>query len=161
MFIRSERLFLRPAWIEDRAELIDLSHDELIAQAWIAQPQAPRYPRCLITLPDGQAATGSARVIGTVGLTDCNGPAALHVWIAPEHCNKGYGTEAAQAALSLARALGHRHIVASHVGTQGAGGRLLAKLGFAATGLMQFALRLCPVVNDPADPRDRGMLRAA
>ena len=114
-----------------------------------------------VSLQNVPTAVFSIPPIGTVGLTDCNGPAALHVWIAPEHCNKGYGTEAAQAALSLARALGHRHIVASHVGTQGAGGRLLAKLGFAATGLMQFALRLCPVVNDPADPRDRGMLRAA
>lgn len=161
MFIRSERLFLRPAWAEDRADLIQITRDELTAQAWIGHPQPPRYPRCLITLPDRSGASGGAQVIGTAGFADSDGHALLHLWIAHGRRNQGYGTEAAQAALALARTLGHNRIVARQIAAEGSTGRLLSKLGFVPTGPMQFALRLNPTADDPADPHDPAMLERA
>jgi len=161
VFIRSERLFLRPAWAEDRAELIQLTRDEVTAQGWISHSQPPRYPRCLITLPDRSGAPGGAQIIGTVGFAECDGRALLHLWIADEYRNQGYGTEAARAALALARTLGLHHIVASRVADSDPGCRLLAGLGFVPTGPQHLALRLGPTAADPTDPRDRGVFRRA
>jgi len=144
VFIRSERLFLRPAWAEDRDELIALTHDELTAQAWIGHAHPPRFPRCLITLPDRSGEPGGAQVIGTVGFAECNGVPALHLWVAPERRRQGFGREALQAALGLVRALGHDHIVARQIAASEATGRLLTRLGFVPTGPMQLALQLEP-----------------
>jgi RimJ/RimL family protein N-acetyltransferase len=177
VFIRSERLFMRPAWDEDWAELHALAGDEALAHGWIAMPQAPRYPHFLVTLPDrASCEDGGTRVIGAVGLTECERSAALHVWIAPDHAGHGYGTEAGRAVLSLARALRHRHIVASQIPDSAPSARVLAKLGFApcpqargristtqggATMAITHALRLCPPASDPADPLDCGDMRRA
>ncbi len=136
MFIRSERLFLRPAWTEDWTELHGLTRDVGCSFAWIAMPQSPRYPHFLVTLPDPDRADGGSGVIGAVGLADCGGVAALHVWIAADYQNRGYATEAARAVLNLALTLGHRIIFAKALdGPDDRGAaraRVLAKLGFAA-----------------------------
>jgi len=191
VFIRSERLFLRPTWPEDWSELHSLINDEALARhlarvpwpysaddarAYVGMPQAPRHPHFLITLPDLHGADGGARVIGAVGFADCEGQAELGYWIAREHWNRGYGTEAARAALTLARALGHCRIVSSHFVDNAASGRVLAKLGFVPTGqarlrhspargradlTLGYALELCPSASDPADPDDPAMLKRA
>ncbi|WP_420381884.1 GNAT family N-acetyltransferase [Novosphingobium sp.] len=153
MFIRSERLFLRPVWAEDRDELVALTRDELTAQAWIGHAHPPRYPRCLITLPD--QADGGAHVIGTIGIGQCDrlgdGAAALHVWVAPERRRQGFGKEAVLAVLALLRSLGHDQIVARHIAASGPARQLLTKLGFVPTGPMQLALRLAPAAGNPFD----------
>ena len=67
MFLRTERLFLRPAWLEDAPELTRAIGQEPVvrmlatapwpyreehARAWIATPKDPRLPSLLVTLPD-------------------------------------------------------------------------------------------------------------
>ena len=145
MFIRSERLFLRPAWPEDAAELHPLVDDEALARmvrvpwpyrlddarAYAAMPQAPRYPHFVITLPQ---APGGARLVGTVGFAPFEGEVELGYWIARDCWDRGYATEAVRAALSIARTLGHCRIIASHFADNHASRRVLAKLGFVPAG---------------------------
>jgi RimJ/RimL family protein N-acetyltransferase len=141
MFIRTERLFLRPAWPEDCQDLhTALSHESVVrnlsrvpwpysledAQAFVARPQDRRHPHFLITLP---SARGS-RVIGGIGLTAEEGGAHLGYWLTPEVWGRGFATEAVRAVLRLARTLGHREISARHRLDNPASGRVLEKVGF-------------------------------
>ena len=146
MFIRSERLFLRPGWPEDWAELYERIADEGIvrnlarapwpyepghAREFAARPQEPRTPHFLITLPGARG----AELVGCVGLApDDSGEIELGYWIARAHWGRGYATEAARAVLGLARALGHRRIVAGHFIDNPASGRVLVKCGFRPAG---------------------------
>lgn len=145
MFIRSERLFLRPGWPEDWNELHSRIADENIgrnlasaqwpytaadAQAFADSAQAPRHPQFLVTLPGAEG----SRLIGCIGLIPQGQQAELGYWIAREAWNQGYATEAARAVLSLARAIGHRRIVAHHFLDNPASGRVLRKAGFRLTG---------------------------
>ena len=145
MFIRSERLFLRPGWPEDWSELSTRIADEGIvrnlarapwpytaasAQEFLSAERDPRLPQLLITLPTSE---GSA-LIGCAGLTSHEDAIELGYWIARERWGQGYATEAARAVLSLARTLGHRRIVANHFADNVSSGRVLRKLGFCPTG---------------------------
>ena len=145
MFIRSERLFLRPAWPEDWSEIFGQIADERVvrnlaqapwpyaagdAKAFASLPQDMRLPHFLITRP---GAAGAA-LIGCVGLKAGADGAELGYWIGREHWGQGYATEAARAVLSLARTLGHRRIKARHFFDNPASGRVLRKAGFAFTG---------------------------
>jgi RimJ/RimL family protein N-acetyltransferase len=146
MFIRSERLFLRPAWPEDWAELHAAIDDAAVvrnlarapwpyqaedARWFVSRPQDPRHPDFLVTLPGAEG----ARIIGCAGIAPGeHGAVELGYWIARDHWGRGYATEAARAVLSVARALGHACIEASHFLDNPASGRVLCKLGFAPTG---------------------------
>jgi len=145
MFIRSERLFLRPGWPEDWSELYQRISDEGIvrnlaavpwpyrpedAQAFAGSAQAPRHPHFLITLPDAEG----SHLIGCVGLIPHEGAPELGYWIAREAWGQGYATEAVRAVLTLARTLGHRRIVAQHFLDNPASARVLRKAGFCPTG---------------------------
>lgn len=145
MFIRSERLFLRPAWPEDAHDLHAAIADERVvrnlarapwpyrpddARASVARPQDRRHPALLITMP---SARGS-RLIGGIGLHEEAGRAELGYWVTPEVWGRGFATEAASAFLRLARTLGHRQIGARHFLDNPASGRVLEKLGFGRTG---------------------------
>lgn len=145
MFIRSARLFLRPAWPEDWEELYPLINDADIvrnlasapwpytaedAQAFARVGQDRMRPRFLLTLP---TATG-AEIIGCAGLGEDNGQAELGYWIARLHWGHGYATEAARAVLEIARLLGHCRVVAGHFHDNPASGRVLRKAGFVPTG---------------------------
>lgn len=149
MFIRSERLFLRPGWPEDWAELAIRIGDESVTRHLARAPwpaarevlgaeQNPRCPQLLITLPTSE---GSA-LIGCAGLVPVDDGVELAFWIAPGRWGQGYATEAARAVLSLARTLGHRRIVASHFVDNPASGNVLRKVGFRPTG--ETRQRLCP-----------------
>lgn len=146
VFIRSERLFLRPAWPEDWKELLGAIGDEAIVRnlarapwpytgedaRWFAQqPQDQRLPHFVVTLP---TASGPAQLIGCVGLGEIDGAVELGYWLARDYWGRGFATEAARAVLSLARTLGHRRIVAGHFVDNPASGRVLRKAGFRATG---------------------------
>ena len=146
MFFRSERLFLRPVWAEDWQDLLSGLGDEAVvknlahtpwpytaqdARAYAALPVDPRLPRCLITRP--HAAAG-VQVIGGISLLDDRGDVALGYWVARAHWGQGYATEAARAMLTMARVIGHHRILASHFHDNPASGRVLARLGFRATG---------------------------
>lgn len=159
MFIRSERLFLRPGWPEDWEELFQQIANESIvrnlarapwpyepehARTFAAMPQAGRTPHFVITLPDA----GGARIIGGIGLQPDEEGVELGYWIAREHWNNGFATEATRALLRLAVTLGHRGLRAHHFVDNPASARVLAKSGFRPTG--KVALRSSFARKQPA-----------
>lgn len=147
MFIRSERLFLRPGWPEDWQELLARIADEEVvknlakapwpytaddARWFAAQEQDKRLPHFFVTLPTG---TKPAEIIGCVGLGVIDDQdVELGYWFAREHWGKGYATEAARAVIGLASTLGHRKLMAGHFVDNPASGRVLRKAGFKPTG---------------------------
>lgn len=146
MFIRSERLFLRPGWPEDRRELFERIADEGVirnlarapwpfreedAQQFLGGPRDPRQPMFVVTLP---GACG-AELVGSAGLHDGDdGRPEIDYWIARRFWGQGYATEASRALLRVAQALGHREITGYHFADNPASGRVLEKLGFRRTG---------------------------
>jgi len=141
MFIRSERLFLRPGWPEDRDELLlcmERSTTAANPATWdlSAEPAADgsrRHPRFLVTLPGAEG----ARLVGCVGFSPARpGPAAhpapvdFAFWIAEEFRGRGFASEAGRAALSVARTLGHRRVGATLPAATPAALRVLDRLGF-------------------------------
>ena len=148
MFIRSERLFLRPGWPEEWEDLLALIDDEdvirnLARAPWpytaadakvFARGEHERLlPNFFITLPGA----AGARLIGSVGLTRDSGDIELGYWIGRPYWGQGYATEAARTVMSLARSLGHPRLVAHHFVDNPASGRVLRKLGFRPTGVVR------------------------
>ncbi len=146
MFIRSERLFLRPGWPEDWEELLTQIGDEAVVRNLASAPwpytpdaardaaargQNARLPHFFITLP---SSIEPARIIGSVGLGHTDGEVELGYWIAKPQWGQGYATEASRAVLRLARTLGHRRVTAGHFLDNPASGRVLRKVGFRPTG---------------------------
>jgi len=145
MFIRSERLFLRPGWPEDWEELLTLINDETVvrnlatapwpytaddAREFAQRAQERMRPHFLVTLPTADG----PRLIGSAGLGTQGDDVELGYWIARNHWGQGYATEAVRAVLRLAAALGHRRIVAQHFTDNPASARVLLKTGFRPTG---------------------------
>ncbi len=145
MFIRSERLFLRPGWPEDWLELLEAIDDQAVvrnlasapwpytaddARAFLGRRPDRALPQLFITLPSAEG----AKLIGSVGLARSGDDVELGYWIARRHWGQGYATEAARAMLTLARTLGHRRLVAGHFIDNPQSGRVLSKVGFAPTG---------------------------
>jgi RimJ/RimL family protein N-acetyltransferase len=162
MFIRSERLFLRPAWPEDRAE-VELALGVEAARL-AALPTSPRHPRFVITLPDHRG----AQALGLIALWHADGETQAGIWIAPQWRGRGFATEGLRAVLPLLRVLGHRRVLATPAADCPASRAVLARIGFAPTGTLHLhagvlrethALALCAAATDPADPA--GMMRAA
>jgi RimJ/RimL family protein N-acetyltransferase len=162
MFIRSERLFLRPAWPEDWQELFARVADEAVvrnlarapwpytsehARNFAEQPQDPRCPHFFITLP---TASGPAAMVGCVGLVREQGEVALGYWIGKDFWGRGYATEAVRAVLNLARTLGHVRITASNFADNPASGRVLRKAGFQPTGKIEQRFCLARGAEVPA-----------
>lgn len=144
MFLRTERLFLRPAWLEDAAELtraigqepvvrmlarVPWPYREEHARAWIGTPKDPRQPSLLITLPER-----GGRIVGGCGLNAKDDFTEVGYWVEPGYWGRGYATEALNGVLSLARLIGHRRIVGRHAVDNPASGRVLTKAGFRPTG---------------------------
>ncbi len=144
MFLRTERLFLRPAWPEDATELtraigreavvrmlsqVPWPYREEHARTWIDAPRDPHRPNLLITLPEE-----GGRIVGCIGLHEDGDRTEVGYWIAPEHWGQGYATEALTGLLALARLAGHRRIFSRHASDNPASGRVLRKAGFRPTG---------------------------
>lgn len=149
MFIRSERLFLRPGWPEDWHELQSRISDSRVARnlaqvpwpysaedarQFTSRPQDARCPHFLITLP---TSTHAAEIIGCVGLARIDDQTELGYWIVRQHWGNGYAAEALRAVIGLARTLGHRRLVAGHFADNPAAGHVLHKVGFRPTGLVR------------------------
>lgn len=146
MFIRSERLFLRPGWPEDSAELRSLMCDAQIVRNLANAPwpdraeeirsgaaplQDRRFPQFFVTVPGAQG----SRLVGACGIAPSHGAdPELGFWIARSDWGKGYATEAGRAVLRLASTLGHRRIVAHQFADHPASDRVLRKLGFSPSG---------------------------
>lgn len=145
MFVRTERLLLRPSWPEDSEALYDSIADESIvrnlarapwpyalhdAREFAATEREFHYPNFLLM----QRTDGAPRLVGGCGLGEDERGAELGYWIAQPYWGLGYATEAARAVIGVAKALGHRRLVARHFIDNPASGRVLRKLGFSATG---------------------------
>lgn len=147
MFARTTRLLLRPGWAEDAHALTLAIGDEAVvrnlarapwpyafrdAQAHLAASRDANLPKLLI-FERGDAPM--PRLVGGCGLTrDASGTIELGYWIARPYWNRGYATEAGEAVLGMAKALGIRKLEAGHFIDNPASGRVLQKLGFRATG---------------------------
>jgi RimJ/RimL family protein N-acetyltransferase len=180
MFHRSERLFLRPAFPEDRDAIFTGIADQCVvsmlakapwpyteehARSWIDRKQDPLLPSLLVGLPGPRG----EQVIGGAGLgLDEDGRVQLGYWLARPYWGHGYATEAARGVLAIARMLGHERLVAAHYLDNPASGRVLRKAGFRPTGRVEMrpcmargrdvegALYECLLGDEPA-----GRMRAA
>ena len=147
MFARTERLLLRPGWAEDAPALAQAIADEAIvrnlatapwpyalrdAEAFLSAPRDPVLPSFLIF----ERTAGEPALVGACGLgRRPSGAVELGYWIAREHWNRGFATEAGLALLDIAEALGLQRLEASYFIDNPASGRVLEKLGFLPTGI--------------------------
>ncbi|MFZ5749110.1 MAG: GNAT family N-acetyltransferase [Pseudomonadota bacterium] len=147
MFVRTKRLTLRPGWIEDAPELaLAIGHEAVVrnlsrapwpyalsdAESFLANFDGPMTTRFLIS----EHRDLTVRLIGCIGIEARDGGQCpeLGYWITPDAWGRGYATEAGQAVLQVARALGIRRLEAGHFVDNPASGRVLRKLGFRPTG---------------------------
>jgi RimJ/RimL family protein N-acetyltransferase len=145
MFARTERLLLRPSWPEDAAELHAAIADEGIVRNLARAPwpytaqEAVRFatldhdelhPAFLLMLRTDD----TPRLIGACGLGDRDGEAELGYWIARPYWGLGFASEAGRAVLNIAKAIGHKKLIAGHFTDNPASGKVLRKLGFRNTG---------------------------
>jgi len=143
MFAITERLLLRPGWIEDAAALTAAIGDREIArnllrvpwpysqadaESFLTQPADPMRPCFLICLRD------SNRLIGGIGLSG-EVEAEFGYWIARDHWGRGYATEAGRAVMALAdSSLRLPRIRARRMVDNAGSANVLRKLGFQPTG---------------------------
>ncbi|HEX8481365.1 MAG TPA: GNAT family N-acetyltransferase [Allosphingosinicella sp.] len=147
MFVRTQRLLLRPGWSQDAPALFDAIGDERIvrnlatapwpyrpedSEAWLATERTPSELSPLIFLRTG----AGLELIGAIGIgRRPTGEMEFGYWIARRHWGRGYATEAGRALLETARhGLRLRKLDAGHFIDNPASGRVLEKLGFAPTG---------------------------
>ena len=148
MFVRTDRLLLRPGWIEDAAAVQRaISSDPSIArntaripwpyslqdaQSYLrSQQQADRQLSLLVF-----ARTSAApRLVGGVGIHPDDDGHEIGYWIARPYWGLGFATEAAEAMLRAGReSLKLDRIGSGHFIDNPASGRVLRKLGFRPTG---------------------------
>ncbi len=146
MFVRTERLLLRPGWIEDAPALARAIGDEAVARnlAKVPFPYTPAQAREFLSRDSGVlpsllifARTARApRLVGGIGLhRDGAGAVELGYWIARPFWGLGFATEAGRAVVDLAhKGLRIKRLVSGHFRDNPASGRVLRKLGFRSSG---------------------------
>ncbi len=145
MFARTDRLLLRPGFIEDAPELARAIGDEAVVRNLARAPwpygeaQArdflAREPHA--TLPDFlilKRTGGNPRIIGGIGIDAGASRHELGYWIARPYWGLGFATEAGHAVLRMARTLRLPRLSAGHFDDNPASGAVLRKLGFRPTG---------------------------
>jgi RimJ/RimL family protein N-acetyltransferase len=149
MFAVTERLLLRPGWIDDAAQLHAAIAHESIAYNLAKLP----WP---YTMGDAQWFLGQTRdhaeanflifarteaapcLVGGIGLHDDRGQMEIGYWITPSQWGKGYVTEAGRAVIDIARhSLRLPRLVSGHFVDNPASGKVLRKLGFKPTGRIE------------------------
>jgi RimJ/RimL family protein N-acetyltransferase len=148
MFARTERLLLRPSWPEDAAAIHSAIADEGIvrnlarapwpytpcdAAAFAALEHSEMLPNFMLML----RTDGAPKLIGSCGLGQQGNEVELGYWIAREHWGQGFAAEAAKAVVGVAKALGHKKLVAGHYTDNPASGRVLRKVGFRPLGRIE------------------------
>jgi len=164
MFARTERLLLRPGWIEDAPALHAAVADEAVvrnlahapwpytrldAERFLTRERPPHEPSSLIFL----RTDGAPRLIGGIGFgrTPAN-ELELGYWIARPYWGRGYASEAGRAVIDHAReSLRIPRLTAGHFLDNPASGRVLAKLGFHPVG--RIALRYSAGRGEPVPCR--------
>jgi RimJ/RimL family protein N-acetyltransferase len=145
MFVRTERLFLRPGWPEDVDDLVEAISDDAgerklgagelprsmgAMRDYLARPRDPRLPHFFMYL----RSPGGPKLVGGIGLGRIEDEVELGYWIAPCHRGRGFAREAVRAVLAQARSLGHRRVVVSHFADNPATREVLEETGFADSG---------------------------
>ena len=147
MFARTDRLLLRPGWIEDAPALAQAIGDESVvrnlarapwpyseadAKAYLAHARDSHLPDFLVF----SRTRGAPRLIGGCGISSTDDQAGLELgyWIARPYWGLGFATEASRAVMRIARATGLSGITASHFLDNPASGNVLRKIGFRPTG---------------------------
>jgi len=151
MFIRTRRLFLRPAWPEDARAVRDaVGRWEVVknlarapwpytaadAEAFVSgRILTPREASFLIW----KRTSGDPELVGSIGFGPwlAAGSHEIGYWIAPDEWGRGYATEAGRAVLGLAfDGLRLPKLGAGHFVDNPASGAVLRKLGFVPTGVV-------------------------
>ncbi len=144
MFARTERLLLRPGWIEDAPALDKaLAHGnfapKLVSAPWpyaiddvigyLGRDRKVDEADLLIF----QRTMTAPRLIGGISLATRDSDLELGYWIVPSHWGLGFATEAGQAVIAMARdTLRIDQLISKHAIDNPAAGRVLDKLGFTA-----------------------------
>ena len=114
MFVRTQRLTLRPGWIEDAPQVARaIAHWDVCsklatapwpyalgdAEQFLAMQRDAERPVMLIHAHEG----GGTRLIGGIGIhPDEDGEIELGYWLTPDAWGRGYATEGAAAAMDFA-----------------------------------------------------------
>ncbi|MFD1611250.1 GNAT family N-acetyltransferase [Sphingomonas tabacisoli] len=145
MFVRTDRLLLRPGWIEDAPALaraitepvarntarIPWPYTQEHAEAYLGMAKDAHAPNCLIFARTARV----PRLIGAVALSPDEEGHEIGYWLAQPYWGLGFATEAASALLRAAReSLRIERIHSGHFADNRASGRVLRKLGFRPTG---------------------------
>ena len=146
MFLRTQRLFLRPIFPEDWRDVFHGIADEQIvrnlarapwpytkqdARSFCAAAHSGERTRFAITLPEQV----SSPVIGMIGFERvCDEGDELGYWIGRAWQGRGFATEAVLGIIQIAEALGTQSLVAGHFIDNPASGSVLRKAGFQETG---------------------------
>jgi len=151
MFVRTERLLLRPGWIEDAAAVQRaISSDPAIArntaripwpyaladaEAYLRSQQDAEHSWSLLVFARTSAAP---RLVGGVGLHPDGEQHEIGYWIARPYWGLGFATEAAAGLLRAARgSLQLKRVSSGHFVDNPASGHVLRKLGFRPTGRVE------------------------
>ncbi len=146
MFMRTERLFLRPVFPEDWRDIYrgiaDYGVVSMLARApwpyskddartFCSSANADGRKRFAITLPQ----QAGAPVIGMIGFEQLDGDGEeVGYWIGKNWQRRGFATEAVRGVVQIAEALGLASLEAGHFIDNPASGQVLRKAGFAETG---------------------------
>ncbi|MYL96357.1 GNAT family N-acetyltransferase [Novosphingobium sp. FGD1] len=145
MFVRTERLFLRPAWPEDLDDLVEVLSEEDIQRnvgvtplprtaqelrAYLDRPRNPRLPHFFMYL---RGADGP-QLVGGVGLGRYEGDVEVGYWIGARHRGRGLAGEALRAVVAQARVLGYPRLIASDFADTPGTHQVLESAGFRDTG---------------------------
>jgi RimJ/RimL family protein N-acetyltransferase len=149
MFIRTERLFLRPVWPEDADALFGGIADWTIVSKLATAPwpyahedavsfcTGKTLSRASATFLVFKRATPDPELVGGIGFGPLRhgGTPDLGFWIARQHQGQGYAVEAGRGLIALAfDGLGHDRLAAGHFVDNPASGKVLRRLGFMPTG---------------------------
>ncbi|MBT0669933.1 GNAT family N-acetyltransferase [Novosphingobium profundi] len=141
MFIRTERLFLRPGWPEDFEEIFEALNGDAVPRTLtvpglprslgdvrrlLEETRNPRLPQFMIYL----RAPGGAQLVGHIGLVEGEHEIELVYWIKARFCGRGFAGEAVRAMLEQARSLGHARIAAYEPIESDGDARVLLAAGF-------------------------------
>jgi RimJ/RimL family protein N-acetyltransferase len=146
MFARTERLLLRPGFVEDAPMLAQaIGHEAVVrnlatapwpygeaeARAFLALERDPLLPNFVMIQRTG----GAPRIVGGIGIAPApDDGLEIGYWVAPRYWGLGFATEAGRAVMHIARALNLPRLKAAHFVDNAASGAVLRKLGFRPTG---------------------------
>ena len=145
MFIRTKRLFLRPAWREDAPALSQLLADpgyqrDLTGSPWLetlADPDgllSPQRGSGQVRLLIFRRTEGTPQLIGAAGLGRLFNHTEFGLWLNRAERRHGFAQEAGAALLSLAFNGLKLDSIWVPALQEGAAARLLARLGFRKAG---------------------------